>query len=149
METPHDRAIELADPARTPCDAEPAPGKVEERIGLSSVKAIATIRKPWLIAVASFAAVIAVAVVALRTDPPSVFAPISMASMRILAFNRQYRWCQAVFRAWTPRATRSGDDHPAKRLKRCLPVREIEATYSIDARAEGVVSWRSTLADQP
>ena len=71
--------MERADPARdTHADKTHLRAKVDERIALSATLTPAPARtmKPWLIAIASFAAVIAVAVpVALRGTPPSIFAP--------------------------------------------------------------------------
>ncbi|HEU5112864.1 MAG TPA: hypothetical protein VFU96_06060, partial [Acidimicrobiia bacterium] len=71
--------LERADPANDlVADRGRLRGKVDERIGLSAPLRPATrrMKKPWSIAIVSFVAVLAVAVpVALRTDPPSVFAP--------------------------------------------------------------------------
>ena len=137
--------MERADPARDMhADANRLRAKVDERIGVSGSLApsAAVWRRPWLIAVASFAAVIAVAIpVALRTDPPSVFAPnldgldahpgvqsaVPLASGGLQAMDAEGDtiWVMTTLQNILQKvSTQSG---------------EVEATYPIDARIEGVV----------
>ncbi len=103
---------------------------------------IARMRRPWLIAVASFAAVVAVAVpVALLTDPPSVFAPnldgldahpgvqaaVPLASGGLQAMDAEGDtiWVMTTLQNLLQEVSAQSGD--------------IEATYPIDARVEGVV----------
>jgi sugar lactone lactonase YvrE len=138
--------LERADPAKDlDADRGRLRGKVDERIGLSAPlrpPAIARIRKPWLIAVASFAAVIAVAVpVALRTDSPSVFAPsldglaahpgvqaaVPLASGGLQAMDAEDDtiWVMTTLQNVLQEVSAESG--------------EVEATFSIDARVEGLV----------
>ena len=104
--------LERADPAKD-LDAERSRlrDKVDERIGISAPlrPAQSRFRRPWLIAVASFAAVMRSPFPWRSAPIPRRFLPpISMASMLIRAFKRQSRWHQVVSRQWTSTATRSG-----------------------------------------
>ncbi|HEX2403913.1 MAG TPA: hypothetical protein VHM29_04355 [Acidimicrobiia bacterium] len=137
--------LERADPAKElEANKGRLRGKVDERIGLSAPlrPAIAMMRKPWLVAVASFAAVIAVAVpMALRTDPPSVFAPdldgldahpgvqaavpLASGGLQAMDVDGNTIWVMTTLQNLLQRVSAQSG--------------EITATYPIDARVEGVV----------
>ena len=143
--------LERADPAMDlHANRSRLRAKVDEHIGLSAPlrPAIARMRKPWLIAVASFAAVIAVAVpVALRTDPPSVFAPsldgldahpgvqaavpLASGGLQPMDADGDTIWAMTTLQNVLQKVSAESG--------------EIEATYSIDARVEGVVVGASRL----
>jgi hypothetical protein len=137
--------LERADPAKDlGADRSRLRDKVDERIGLSAPlrPGNARPRRPWLIAFASFAAVVAVAVpVALRDAPPSVFVPdvddiaahpgvqlavpLASGGLQAMDVDGNTIWVMTTLQNQLQRiAAESGD---------------IEATYSIDARVEGVV----------
>ncbi len=138
--------LERADPAKDlNSDKVRLRAKVDERIGLSAplTTAPAKTRKPWLIAVASFAAVIAVAVpVALRDTSPSVFAPdlddlaaypgvddaIPLASggLQVMDVDDETIWVMTTLQNLLQEVSAASG--------------EVEATYSIDARVEGLVA---------
>jgi len=137
--------LERADPAKDlDADRSRLRGKIDERIGISAPlrPAQSRFRRPWLIAVASFAAVVAVAVpVALRTDPPSVFAPnldgldahpgvqaaVPLASGGLQAMDAEGDtiWVMTTLQKLLQKVSAQSG--------------EIEATYPIEARVEGVV----------
>ncbi len=137
--------LERADPAKDlDADRSRLRGKVDEHIGLSPPlkPAIARMRRPWLIAVASFAAVVAVAIpVALRDTPPSVFAPdlddlaayrgideaIPLASggLQAMDVDGDTIWVMTTLQNLLQEVSAASG--------------EVEATYSIDARVEEVV----------
>ncbi len=137
--------MERADPARDlDSDKTRLRAKVDERIGLSPplTPAAARTRKPWLIAVASFAAVIAIAVpVALRDTPPSVFAPdldgldahpgvqaavpLASGGLQAMDAERDTIWVLTTLQNVLQEVSAESG--------------EIEATYPISARVEGVV----------
>ena len=143
--------LDRADPAKD-LDANKSRlrGKVDERSGLSAPisPSIARMRRPWLIAVASFAAVVAVAVpVALFTDPPSVFSPnldgldahpgvqaaVPLASGGLQAMDAEGDtiWVMTTLQNLLQKVSAQSGD--------------IEATYPIDARVEGVVAGGGRL----
>ena len=147
--------MERADPARDMhADANRLRTKVDERIGVSGslTPSAAVWRRPWLIAVASFAAVIAVAIpVALRTDPPSVFAPnldgldahpgvqsavpLASGGLQAMDVDGDTIWVMTTLQNLLQEVSAQSG--------------EIEATYSIDARVESVVvGGGRTLADK-
>jgi len=137
--------LERADPAKDlDADRSRLRAKVDERIGLSAPlrPARTGMRKPWLIAVASFAAVIAVAVpVALRTDPPSVFAPsldglvahpgvqaavpLASGGLQVMDADGDTIWVMTTLQNVLQEVSAESG--------------EIEATFPIDARVEGLV----------
>lgn len=143
--------LERADPAKeVDADRSRLRGKVDERIGISAPLSPATarLRRPWLIAVASFAAVVAVAVpVAFFTDPPSVFAPnldgldahpgvqaaVPLASGGLQAMDAEGDtiWVMTTLQNLLQEVSAQSG--------------EIEATYPIDARVEGVVAGGGQL----
>ncbi|MGH8947360.1 MAG: hypothetical protein ACRDXF_00770 [Acidimicrobiia bacterium] len=137
--------LERADPAKNlDADMNRLRGRVDERIGLSAPLTPSSARKgkPWLIAIASFAAVIAVAVpVTLRDTPPSVFAPgldalaaypgvdgaipLASAGLQVMAVDGDTIWVMTTLQNLLQRVSVDSGD--------------IEATFSIDARVEGLV----------
>ena len=99
--------------------------------------------KPWLIAVASFAAVIAVAVpVALRGTPPSIFAPNLEGLAAIRGIEEAIPLASGGLQAMDVDGdTYLGDDRPGTTFSKRSPQSPAKstATYAIDGHVEGVV----------
>jgi hypothetical protein len=137
--------LERADPALG-LEVDPAQlrARVDERLGISGrlQPAVPAGRRPWIVAAASFLAVITVAIPLLvRQEPSSVYAPdldgitdlpgfddaIPLASggLQLEAVDGDTIWVMTTLQNLLQRVSAGSGD--------------IEATYPIDARIEGVV----------
>jgi streptogramin lyase len=137
--------LERADPAAG-LHVDPARlrAKVDERIGVSAPlhQAPARVRRPWLIAAVSFVVVLGVAIpVLLRQERPSIYAPtldgiadlpgfdeaIPLASggLQLMAVDGDTIWVMTTLQNRLQRVSAKTGD--------------IETTYTIGARIEGVV----------
>jgi hypothetical protein len=137
--------FERADPAiGVEVDGARLRAKVEERLGLTPPlqPLQAKTRRPWLIAAVSFAVVIAFAIPSiLSQDTPSVFAPslegiadlpgvqavvpLASGGLQAMAVDGQTIWVMTTLANVLQKVSANSGD--------------IEATYEIDARVEGVV----------
>jgi pimeloyl-ACP methyl ester carboxylesterase len=143
--------LERADPARDlQADSVRLRAKVEERIGVSAPlrPGSIAIRRPWLVAAAAFVAVLAFGLpVLLRDQPPSVFAPdlegiaahpgveeaVALASggLQVMDTDGGTIWVMTTLQNLLQRISAESG--------------EVEATYPIDARVEGVVAGGGSI----
>jgi hypothetical protein len=103
--------LQRADPAAgVEADKARIRAKVDERTGMSAPLRPNQrgYRRPWLFAVATFAAVMALTLPIVFREQPSVFSPDLDAPRPIQACKRQWRWRRGVSSSWTRTGTRSG-----------------------------------------
>jgi pimeloyl-ACP methyl ester carboxylesterase len=136
--------IERADPARgVEADAERIRAKIDQRIGISGTtqEPARRIARPWLIGVASFAVVIALAIPFLLPQQPSVFepklagfaevpgiesvTPLASGGLQAMAVDGDTLWVVTTLQNQLQEVDAASG--------------EIRATYPTNARVEGVV----------